>query len=337
MLKSKTVFILGAGASHEVGFPLGAQLKNTISTKLEFKFGSNPSKFTGNGDGRIFQILRTKFNDYHEYFKACKQIKEGIILSPSIDNFIDIHKHDQKIAICGKLAIACSILEAEKQSKLYYSNNNANDSIDFSKLNDVWYTKFYNLVTTKVAKENLEELFNNITVINFNYDRSLEHFLIHALSKNYIIGLEKAKCIVDNLAIFRPYGSIDSSVEFGSVDLPDHLDIVTKLKTYTEQVEDQLGLKQVHQAIDDSQLIVILGMAYHQNNMDLLRISTNKTVKNIYATRFGISDSDLPILRRRISKMLTQDNAVERISRRINFSGKCSDLFDEYQISLSEH
>ena len=38
MFEPKTVFILGAGASHEVGLPLGRESRKTINIKLDFYY-----------------------------------------------------------------------------------------------------------------------------------------------------------------------------------------------------------------------------------------------------------------------------------------------------------
>ena len=38
MFESKTVFVLGAGASHEVGLPVGSGLAEIISKKLDIRF-----------------------------------------------------------------------------------------------------------------------------------------------------------------------------------------------------------------------------------------------------------------------------------------------------------
>src|SRR2546428_2984262 len=117
MLRQKTVFILGAGASKEVGLPIGEELKDTIATKLEMKCG-NCDDLIG-GDRHIFTALRQRYpSEINRYLEACRQIHDGIMLSWSIDDFIDTHRHDEAIAICGKLGIARSILEAEQNSKL---------------------------------------------------------------------------------------------------------------------------------------------------------------------------------------------------------------------------
>jgi hypothetical protein len=58
MFKSKTVFIVGAGASQEAGLPTGAQLKDAIAKKLNitYKVGIDPTS-PDTGDGAIAWAL----------------------------------------------------------------------------------------------------------------------------------------------------------------------------------------------------------------------------------------------------------------------------------------
>src|SRR5688572_14245898 len=120
MLTTKTVFILGAGASCEAGLPIGSTLRTEIAQMLSFAM-SRHSITHGSGNPQIYDIL---VRQYHaqallDRLGACKQISLGIRLDGSIDDFIDAHKHDKLITECGKLAIGYAIVAAEEASKLY--------------------------------------------------------------------------------------------------------------------------------------------------------------------------------------------------------------------------
>lgn len=45
MFQRKTVFVVGAGASTEVGMPVGATLANIIATRLDIRFRNNGAYF----------------------------------------------------------------------------------------------------------------------------------------------------------------------------------------------------------------------------------------------------------------------------------------------------
>jgi len=126
MFKNKTLIIVGAGTSCEVGLPSSDELKGKIAELLDIQI-SDFSKLL-RGDRLIYEALRILVkhsdgnrSDLAPYIKAALRIRDSMPLAPSIDNFIDAHNGDEFIERCGKLAIVRSILTAEKQSKLYFA------------------------------------------------------------------------------------------------------------------------------------------------------------------------------------------------------------------------
>ena len=55
MFRSRTLFVVGAGASYEVGLPTGAQLKRTIGQKLAMQFDRNGRV---SGHGEVIEALK---------------------------------------------------------------------------------------------------------------------------------------------------------------------------------------------------------------------------------------------------------------------------------------
>jgi hypothetical protein len=104
----------------------------------------------------------------------------------SIDNFIDAHRDDERVKLCGKLGIALAILKAERHSKLFL-NQYHRDSLNHHGLGDTWYSRFFQLLTQNVANDKIEDIFKNIAFITFNYDRCIEQFLFYSLQTYYAI------------------------------------------------------------------------------------------------------------------------------------------------------
>jgi hypothetical protein len=342
MLPSKTVFVVGAGTSKEVGLPIGSELKGIIAKHLDFRFemGYKP---VGTGDEEIFHALRGKFpTNANPHFDACAQICNGIPLATSIDDFIDAHRHDPLIAHCGKLAIARSILEAEANCKLHFSPGNIYNTIDFSRIENTWYTGFFQLLSQQVTKNNLQDIFKNITLINFNYDRCIEHFLVHSIAAYYQVPHKSANSIVSSLPMFRPYGSVGSyfeesstRLEFGSKHLPSFDSIVGSLRTFTEQVDDKVQSKKIHSAINSAKTLVFLGSAFHPNNMALLgRVTDDQSQRVIYATRKGISNADLEVVKRSFDQFQGRHIPGGLAENQYYFSQDCNHLFQEYRMAL---
>jgi hypothetical protein len=102
-------------------------------------------------------------------------------LSLSIDNFIDAHRENAALQLCGKLGISQAILEAETASKLNWDETKG-ESFDPPRLSNTWYVRFFQLLTENIRKEDIAALFDNILFITFNYDRCIEPFPIHCIT-----------------------------------------------------------------------------------------------------------------------------------------------------------
>jgi hypothetical protein len=177
MFAQKTVFILGAGASFEVHLPLGSHLRDSIADAIPL---TDKGKFVA-GDRIIYdQVSKTPAVQVDDYFAACKRIRDGIRLSDSIDNFLDLHKENRSIQLAGKTQIVRHIVDAERRSKLYVDRKLA-ANIDYSKLThpkEVWYVRFIRMLGRDLNSTNIQDIFRNLTFVIFNYDRCFEFFYV---------------------------------------------------------------------------------------------------------------------------------------------------------------
>ena len=191
MFKSKTVFIVGAGASQEAGLPTGAQLKKAIANKLNitYKVGVDPTS-PDTGDGAIAWALvehvrSTGTGDINPYLFEAWKIRDAMPQAISIDNYIDAHSTNSGLVLCGKLGIVQAIMEAERKSKLFIDDRPGTISkFNHDRVIDTWYLKFFQLLTENVRRDDAHTVFDNLSFVIFNYDRCVEHYLYHAL-QNY--------------------------------------------------------------------------------------------------------------------------------------------------------
>jgi superfamily II DNA or RNA helicase len=117
MAHAKTIFIVGAGASHEVDLPVGRDLADGIAKMFRYSLGDFGDVASGDRDF-LEQINRHYPREVNSLVTIAQMISHGVILAPSIDQFIDKHAHDSQIALLGKAAIVATILDAEKRSYL---------------------------------------------------------------------------------------------------------------------------------------------------------------------------------------------------------------------------
>lgn len=350
MFKSKTVFVVGAGASCEAGLPSGEKLKGQIADLLDIRFEDGFNQ--NSGDRQITQALREavmtpegRAGDINPYLYKAWRIRDVVPAAAiSIDNYLDAHQGDLAMELCGKLAIVRSILNAESQSKLKYQERGV-DRFNLRDLMGSWYVGFFQMLTENVSKANIKNIFDNVSIITFNYDRCIEQFLVQTLSDYYEITYEDAAKIVEKLNIFHPYGKVgplpwqdrSKAIPFGSQNAK-LLDLARQIKTFSEGLDDEALIGGMHSAIAASETIIFLGFAFHPNNMNLLTPPQEVFPKRVFATTLGLSDSDESVIENDIFRMLGKSDYdfQERMVMKPEMAKMpCGEFFQQYFRSLS--
>ena len=349
----RLVFVVGAGASKEVGLPTGQELTATIATKIDIRF-SDFSKQTS-GEREIVAALREHVNDQggddnnvNDYLRAGYRIRDAMPQALSIDSFIDVHQGDEHIELCGKLAIVRSILEAERNSSLYFDPRDPDRRLDFRAVEHTWYNRFMQLISNSCRKVDIPNMLKKISFIIFNYDRCVEHFLFYSLQNYYGISDGRAVDYLGELKIYHPYGMVGDlpwqhwggATSFGhNVSGRELLSRAAQIKTFTEQKEDQVAVNEIRELLSESNIVVFLGFAFHQLNMELispLKLEGPKKlqegVKRIFATAKGISGSDCDVIRDEIYHLFGPKKSNTEIYLRNDLA--CEGLFNEFSRSL---
>ena len=305
MFKSNTLFVLGAGASYEAGFPLGTELAASLSKDLYFYLDSGRLE---RGDQQTYseiqKLARSTDFTINALIQAGRLISAGVQDAESIDNYVELHWDKPAVQLVSKLGIAIAIARAEKQSRLFsYNKNNGKWEIrDSSAMGpqhprQTWYQRFFEIATNGVRAADLENLFKDVRVLCFNYDRSLEHFLLLRVMSLYAVDAQTAARAVRNLKVVRPYGGLGAlpllgehqSLEFGELEhYRDYWRIAENIRTYSEipgsEVLDEIGSLTAW-----AKQVIFLGFGFHRQNMKLLE-RTNQQQIFVYATTYGISD-----------------------------------------------
>ncbi|GGN60236.1 hypothetical protein GCM10011349_41610 [Novosphingobium indicum] len=203
MFSRKTTFVIGAGASCELGLPSGDQLKDNIRDVL---VTTNEHAFRFS-DEALLNSLRYMFprlhtDDQAEIRKmeaAAERIRRGLPMAQSIDNYLHTHQGDDAVRRLGMAAIARVILHAERKSYLFgsgrsfYMDAHYRDqelpSLEHSELQKSWYVPFAQLLFSLVAKAEPQRAFENVHFVIFNYDRCLEEFLWMALQAYFDLSI----------------------------------------------------------------------------------------------------------------------------------------------------
>jgi len=157
-----------------------------------------------------------------------------------------------------------------------------------------------------VKKENASAIFENVSIINFNYDRCLEQYVCHRLALTYGFQLSNAWKILDTLRVFRPYGTLGSLpgadgqhfAAFGEPN-PRLASAASGIKTYTETLAED-DLTEAREWLRSAAQIVFLGFGFHSQNMTLLSVPGGDLNASVIGTAYKTPTPHSEAYRRRV-------------------------------------
>lgn len=279
----KTIFILGAGASAPYGFPSGEKLVALIIKELE-----NILTHTQREKSLVGRLLaKEEMMDLVliNKFKDCLFLSQAY----SIDAFLSKRKEFREI---GKLLIAAILLEHEK---ICWDNHYL---FRPQEPEEHWYRYFFNEI-----KDQQEYDFR---IYTFNYERSLEYFLVQTF-RNYLnITDEEIWERLKRMNITHLHGSLGSidtmndlkNFDFGRISKVteySHLETLSdRIEVIYEVAESKFD--ELRYDLSKTQNIVFIGFGFdriNMQNMALGQLHFQEGTHNIYATTYGMSPNEV--------------------------------------------
>lgn len=203
----------------------------------------------------------------------------------TIDEFL---RDRMDYSTIGRRAIAHSLLRMEYKHRLFGEPPDEPN----------WYRYLYRQMST--TWDDLRK--NKLRVITFNYDRSLEAFLFHAITRSYNRGPSDVAAVLEEISVVHLYGQLgplpwqdrmrgrDFHDEF--ISNPAALDIAAE---GIRIVHDDIGidtdpsLRRAHEYMAWAERIHFLGFGYDQLNLDRLRLGDLEGKKQISGTCLGFT------------------------------------------------
>ena len=266
------------------------------------------------------------------YLNGARTISSHVLYARSIDEFVDHYQDDRVLVLLAKMGICAAILEKEKSSNLVRTKGNlSNVDHEFLDRNDVWLKQLWYMMRQEVPRGRPVGLFENLSFVNFNYDRTLEAFLIRALTDMYDMPADEAVRFVENCPIYHPYGVVDrlSSTPFGAGYPVDLLRLKDNIRTYAES-EASPQKRDYEDHLSKASNVVFLGFAYRQLNLELLR-SGGKGSQRVFGTAVGIPEENFGGVEMRLSHVLLRTNGNLDVRLR---PVKCAELLRLNEESL---
>lgn len=314
-----TVFIVGAGASIDSGFPTGDQLRGLISESLNFEVEYD-NRLT-RGSRKIYEALelhaRQIGKNINDYISAARHVAHAIRIAPSIDHLIEAHAENEELVLVSKLAIALAIKNCEASSKLVVDPGNIYNKMDFEFIDkETWYRELFNILFLDCKSADVGKVLSAVTFIVFNYDRCLEYVLFHMIKDFFRLDAEIAQELMLNANFYHPYGTLGSRGRttpashhlMGFASSPNGQSLlrsVESLQTFSEGTDENSSeIIQIRDALVNADQIVSLGFAYHEINLKLLTVSSNQGTVPFWGTAVAISPANLNTIKRDMSHFL---------------------------------
>lgn len=291
MIKTKTVFVLGAGASIPYGLPSGAELRNNICESAYF---DSPMMIA------LVSECGVNKQDYVAFTTAFTRSSQQ-----SIDTFLAKRPDFAEI---GKLAIAYELCRREIPGRIFDANND-----------DHWYRALWAAMELDIHKHT--GLGNNsIRFVTFNYDRSLEFFLHEAAKHTFNLSDEDAMGAWQHLPILHVYGSLGDFHPIPSENTRPYAESLNEavlrlaasaLYVIPEARQDDKNFQTAQTWFEWAERICFLGFGFDALNMERLGIAdvlshvkkAHAPTPWIVASMFGKTDKEIDSI---IGKYFTQ-------------------------------
>jgi hypothetical protein len=290
MIKTKTVFVLGAGASLPYGFPSGEGLiEKIVIAAMNIRNGS-VTAFSND--------LREKFFEMGQHL--------GTIGTMSIDSWLEKNPSYSEI---GKIAIAYIIGGCERPFGYYQTRKWADK--EGIKAKD-WFSELWSsYLTPDATLQTLCE--NQVQFITFNYDRSLEFYLYEKIKATYTGFTTEAyektanefcnKIIhVHGQAGLLPWQADKREIAkrryAHNIKWNEAVDVSKGILTIHEAEQDSQEYDTAKDVLAAAQKVYFLGFAYHKALLSRLQFQPSDSHVEISGTALGLSPRDRRFVQR---------------------------------------
>jgi hypothetical protein len=289
MITTPTVLVLGAGASYPYGFPTAKQLKELICEQFSSS-RTPPSQLLSCVNPEGSKFTPEEFSTFRDAF-----LKSG---QPSVDAFLE--RRPELIGV-GKLAIAFCLMPFEDEEKLYYPDPRRGGD---------WYEH----LSVKLNSSFEEFGENKLSIITFNYDRSLEHYLLNSLINLHGKTRDECAKALAQIPIVHVYGQLGAQPypqQGSQMYRPDQAvhpryveTAAAGIKLYHEEAEE--SSTRARELLSGAKRICFLGFSYNEFNVARLKLHESKFDLStlIIGTTRGLVGRELEDAKKRLFEAL---------------------------------
>ena len=266
MIKERTVFVLGAGASEPYNLPTGPTLTKRVFETIDHIFKDHHQQAL---------LRRVGFKNFDLLEKMGKSLKKAGYIS--IDRWLELNPSYKEI---GRILIAKEI------------NKYEGSTVDIERH---WYADLWTNYLSSQCKSAGELLNNTAYFITFNYDRSLEHSLFDMACATFQEEKEEeiAK-IINRIPIIHVHGRV-GRLPWQTDDMSAYVKNYEVLHEWEAAMQSALNIKIMSDHGDMTREYVLardwlvkakeiyfLGFGYHNENLKRLRPNSEDRLQAVY-------------------------------------------------------
>jgi hypothetical protein len=299
VIVAPTVFVLGAGASHPYGLPLGRQLYQAVldqfgtMTALRLAVAAMTGLASNQIDGFINALRYSGLRSVDAFLERRTE-------------FVDV----------GKVLMAAELLSRENQEALWAADEN-------------WMQYLYARMVTARLEEFAQ---NEVSFITYNYDRTLEHFFLVSLTNTYGAEVNDCADVLRKVAMIHLHGRLgylhwQSSKDVVPFQTGGPLSLQTletcrrEIRIVHEDIADrEEDFKRARELLQKARRIYLMGFGYASQNVERLKLR-DLTPEIFEGTAHGFSQREADEISLEFHRKLTlnQYDCLSFLRERVNW------------------
>lgn len=269
MIETKTLLIVGAGASVPYGYPTGYELRSELTSSNALS-------------GLQQQIDKSGLELFCRHFEESQLNSIDAFLAKRGDDKVISYEGHQRIECAtygeyGKLAIAHILIEREEVTNLIKPKD------------DHWLQYLWNLMSD-VPKSEFQN--NQLKIVSFNYDRVIEQYFQTTIQHSYGVEYAEGLDLRSAIEIIHVYGSL------GNLENRAYGIKLTNVKSAANSIlvipeareENNTEFEKAKQIIQWADKICFIGFGFDSTNMRRLGFPHHDlSAKKIYGSTYSSS------------------------------------------------
>lgn len=273
MIEKWTVLVLGAGASHDYGFPTGRNLLRLILSDLD----------TAGWHKDTLHQLGFEDPEMTSFREELSSSGQG-----SVDEFVESR---QEYLALGKAAIASRLVPQERPDMVTSRGERM---------------QWYEYIRQQLGTRKDDVAATGLSVITFNYDRSLEFYLFSAFKSSYGMTDDDALELLETIPIIHVHGKLgEFSVAEQSKgrlyrqdrDIDAIKTAIDGIKVLHETDDSSPEFEEARKLLGEAHLICFLGFGYLSTNLNRLKVRAQaakpdkRKPPHLFGSAFGLGDA----------------------------------------------